>query len=181
MKHTNRKHGLWSTCALAGVMLTIIALLPSAQAQTVTVTSALVERIDGLQSQINDLRGLIDAGQDDSPAPEPNPPAPSAGKIGMNSGFVWRSNFTHPDRPGIGNYDELLRPVCSVYRPMNWNRINDFRTEVDSIDDPHSYDGRTWRDALREQVGVCNAVGAGAGDAGVRARSGRVYPRQPAG
>ncbi|MEZ6193749.1 MAG: hypothetical protein R3C45_21105 [Phycisphaerales bacterium] len=176
MKHTRHQHRLWHTCAVAGAVLMIIALLPSAQAQSVTVTgevngsiqgqadvSALVERIDGLQSQIDELRERIDTGPDETPPPEtPEPnPGPSNGKIGMNAGFVWRSNFTHPDRPGVDNYDDLLRPVCSVYRPMNWNRINDFRPEVDSIDDPHYYDGRTWRDALREQVGLCNAVGAG--------------------
>lgn len=181
---TNNK---WCLNVLAAFALTIIALLPSAQAQaqTVTVTgevngsiqgqadvSALVERIDGLQSQIDDLREAIGAGSEESPTPppespdptpdpEPDPAAPNTGKIGMNAGFVWRSNFTHPDQPGVGNYYDLLRPVCSVYRPMNWNRINDFRSEVDSIDDPHLYEGKTWRDALAAQVGVCNAVGAG--------------------
>ncbi len=198
MKDTRRKHGLWNSCAIAGVVAMIIALLPSAQAQTVTVTgevkghadvSALVERLDDLQSQIDDLREAIGVASDESPAPPPESPEPApeppdsdpaasnTGKIGMNAGFVWRSNFTHPDQPGapaptpapgigVGDYYDLLRPVCSVYRPMNWNRINDFRPEVDSIEDPHLYEGKTWRDALAAQVGVCNAVGASGGTSG---------------
>lgn len=187
MKYVKRKRGLWSRRALAGVAAVLFATPLSAMGQTVAVTgeadvSALVERIDGLQTQIDGLREQIGTPPAQPPPPDPTPeptpeptpppespepnPAPepaatNTGKIGMNSGFVWRSNFTHPDRPGVGDYYDLLRPVCSVYRPMNWNRINDYRPEVGSIDEPHLYAGKTWRDALAAQVEVCNGVGAG--------------------
>lgn len=150
-------------------LLTIIAfvallfiLAGALCAQTVPVTgtadvSAIEHRLDAVEQRLDALENQQPPPVDPDPDPEPTP---SAGVIGMNSGFVWRSSGSHPDKPGEGDYHALLEPVCAAYRPMNWNRINDFNREVGSINDAHHYNSRSWRDALRAQVAVCNAVGA---------------------
>lgn len=136
------------------------ATMASAQSVPVTGTadvSSIEARLTGIEARLSALENTTPPPVD--PDPDPDPPTAS-GLIGMNSGFVWRDNFRHPDDPKAAGYSDLLAPICKVYRPMNWNRINDFNREVDSIDAAHQYTSKTWRDALSEQVAVCNSVGA---------------------
>lgn len=125
---------------------------------------SLAAKVAANTTEINRLKGQPvpnpGPGEPD-PGNPPTPPTPPVGNkrlIGMNSGFVGRSG--NPDDPTLPGYSDKLRPVCGCYRPMNWSRINDDTTAYDSLDETHKYLGITWRELLKQQVAVANAVDA---------------------
>ncbi|RMH42240.1 MAG: hypothetical protein D6688_10400, partial [Alphaproteobacteria bacterium] len=104
-----------------GILL-VGRLLDPAQAQSVSITgeadvSALVDRLDDQQQQIDELRTRVDALADPTgttpevaPVPSDPDPLPTVNRrigIGMNLDFVGRNGGRHPDRPDTPGYDDL--------------------------------------------------------------------------